>query len=85
MFETTNLVVLSASTIVALAMLGAVWAWSWKGWLELKRHQLGSMAGAGAGAAEEMLPVGQVGNRIELADLRERVKKLEAIAAGVDL
>ncbi len=85
MFETTNLVVLSASTIVALAMLGAVWAWSWKGWLELKRYQLGSMAGAGAGPAEEMLPVGQVGNRIELADLRERVKKLEAIAAGVDL
>ena len=25
------------------------------------------------------------GNRIELADLRERVRKLEAIAAGIDL
>ena len=82
MLETTNLVVLSASSIVAIAMLGAVWAWSWKGWLELKRHQLGS---AGGHAADEPMPVGQVGNRIELADLRERVKKLEAIAAGVDM
>jgi hypothetical protein len=25
------------------------------------------------------------GNRIELADLKERVRKLEAIAAGIDL
>lgn len=81
MLETTNLVVLSASSIVAIAMLGLVWAWSWKGWLELKRHELG---GHGAGA-DEALPVAGVGNRIELADLRERVKKLEAIAAGVDL
>jgi hypothetical protein len=81
MLETTNLVVLSASSIVALAMLGVVWAWSWKGWLELKRQQLTSAGGG----PNDMIPVGQVGSRIELADLRERVKKLEAIAAGVDL
>jgi hypothetical protein len=30
-----------------------------------------------------MLP--PAGNRIEVADLRERVRKLEAIAAGIDL
>lgn len=82
MLETTNLLVLSASSIVAIALLGAVWAWSWKGWLELKRHQLGT---AGSRTGDDALPVAQVGNRIELADLRERVKKLEAIAAGVDL
>lgn len=81
MLETTNLVVLSASSIVAIAMLGMVWAWSWKGWLDLKRQQLTT----GFTAADEAVPVAQVGNRIELADLRERVKKLEAIAAGVDL
>jgi hypothetical protein len=81
MLETTNLVVMSASSIVALAMLGLVWAWSWKGWLDLKRQQLGS----GAGHGDEAMPPPQVGSRIELADLRERVKKLEAIAAGVDM
>jgi hypothetical protein len=80
MLETTNLVVMSASSIVALAMLGLVWAWSWKGWLELKRQQLG-----GAGERDEQIAVGNAGSRIELADLRERVKKLEAIAAGVDM
>lgn len=83
MLETTNLVVLSISSIVALALAGAVWAWSWKGWLELKRQELG--AAGGRRADDEKAPVAQVGNRIEIADLRERVKKLEAIAAGVDL
>ncbi len=82
MLETTNLVVMSASSIVAIAMLGMVWAWSWKGWLELKRHQLGTPGGQNDNDA---MPAPQVGNRIELADLRERVKKLEAIAAGVDM
>lgn len=81
MLETTNLVVMSASSIVALAMLGLVWAWSWKGWLDLKRQQLGT----GTSGGDDMMPAPQVGNRIELADLRERVKKLEAIAAGVDM
>lgn len=81
MLETTNLVVMSASSIVALAMLGLVWAWSWKGWLEFKRQQLGSAPHAG----DDLMPTPQVGSRIELADLRERVKKLEAIAAGVDM
>ncbi|MFC3711479.1 hypothetical protein ACFOMD_02785 [Sphingoaurantiacus capsulatus] len=81
MLETTNLLVLTGSSIVAIAMLGMVWAWSWKGWLEFKRQQLTT----GTGVADEAMPVAQVGNRIELADLRERVKKLEAIAAGVDL
>ena len=32
--------------------------------------------------AERTLP--PAGNRIEIADLRERVRKLEAIAAGID-
>lgn len=81
MLETTNLVVMSASSIVAIAMLGLVWAWSWKGWLEFKRQQLGSTAQHG----DDVMPAPQIGSRIELADLRERVKKLEAIAAGVDM
>lgn len=82
MLETTNLVVMSASSIVAIAMLGLVWAWSWKGWLDLKRQQLG---GARPENGDDFMPIAHAGNRIELADLRERVKKLEAIAAGVDL
>ena len=49
----------------------------WQGWLELKRFELTH------DAADRTLP--PAGNRIEMADLRERVRKLEAIAAGIDL
>jgi hypothetical protein len=49
----------------------------WQGWLELKRFELTH------DAADRTLP--PAGNRIEIADLRERVRKLEAIAAGIDL
>ncbi|WP_205478510.1 hypothetical protein [Sphingomonas arenae] len=50
----------------------------WQGWLELKKMEL-------AGASHEREPSAPVaGGRIEIADLRERVRKLEAIAAGID-
>ena len=49
----------------------------WQGRLELRRFELTH------DTAERTLP--PAGNRIEMADLRERVRKLEAIAAGIDL
>jgi len=60
-------------------MAAASWAAlrGWQGWLELKRFELTHASG------DRTLP--PAGNRIELADLRERVRKLEAIAAGIDL
>jgi hypothetical protein len=70
--------------LVGLAGTGIVTAGAlrgWKGWLELKRLELQSRA---APATEE-LPAGNAGSRIEIADLKERIRKLEAIAAGVDL
>jgi len=69
--------VLSASIIAGLT--GAGWAGlkAWNGWLELKRFELTH------DAADRTLP--PASGRIEMADLRERVRKLEAIAAGIDL
>ena len=49
----------------------------WQGWLDLKRLELASHAG------DATLP--PAGGRIEIADLKERVRKLEAIAAGIEL
>jgi hypothetical protein len=49
----------------------------WQGWLELRRFELTH------DSADRTLP--PAGNRIEMADLRERVRKLEAIAAGIDI
>jgi hypothetical protein len=60
---------LTAASVAALK--------GWQGWLELKRFELTHLT------AEKGLP--PAGNRIEIADLRERVRKLEAIAAGIDL
>ena len=49
----------------------------WQGWLEIKRLKIAR------GVSEGMMPSG--GGRIEIADLKERVRKLEAIAAGIDI
>lgn len=70
------LVIVSTATLLGLTLLAALFAWSWKAWLDLRRHQLDRDGERGD------LPVA---NRIDLADLRERIRKLEAIAAGVDL
>ena len=51
-------------------------------------HRRGTRTGAateldkGRGAEHDLPAIGQ---RIDLADLKERIRKLEAIAAGVDL
>ena len=51
----------------------------WQGWLELKRLELDA-ARAGQHRAH-----GGAGELIEMADLKERIRKLESIAACVDL
>ena len=69
-----SLIIIAAGSLAGIAIIAGIAAWCWKGWLDLKRAELGG----GQRAAP------QVGNRIDVADLKERVKKLEAIAAGVD-
>ena len=68
---------MAACFLAALAT--ATWAAlkGWQGWLELKRFEL-TQSGA-----DRRLPPAT--GRIEIADLRERVRKLEAIAAGIDI
>ena len=66
--------------VSVLAALGAgSWAGlkAWSGWLELKRMELQQAS------CDRTLP--PASGRIEIADLRERVRKLEAIAAGIDI
>ena len=48
----------------------------WQGWLEVKRLEL-------AGHGRE--PRSLAADLIEMADLKERVRKLESIAACIDL
>ena len=51
---------------------------AWRGWLDLRRQELARHASSEEGESD-------VGVRIELAAVRERLKKLEAIASGVEL
>ncbi len=73
-------VTLATAGLAALAMVTMATLAGWRGWLALKQQELTvrsdrpvQMAGGSASA------------RIEIADLKERIRKLEAIAAGVDL
>jgi hypothetical protein len=72
-----TIAVLSASMIVGLAGASIVGLKAWSGWLELKRMELTQAIG------DRGLP--PASGRIEMADLKERIRKLEAIAEGIDL
>lgn len=72
-----TIAVLAASVIVGLTAASLAALKAWNGWLELKKMELAQIAG------DRGLPPAT--GRIEMADLRERVRKLEAIAAGIDL
>lgn len=85
MFDVQSLFVLGSFGLVGLAVLGGFAAWGWKGWLELRHHQLEAGLGSRAALRGDQLELPGIANRIDLADLKERIKKLEAIAAGVDL
>ena len=68
---------MAATALAALGMLVLAALNGWRGWLQLKQQELR------ADAAPVAAPSASA--RIEIADLKERIRKLEAIAAGVDL
>ena len=73
----TSTFIIAGTVLAVTFMLCAAGLWAWRGWLNLRRLELARSEGAGT---EE-----DVGVRIELAAVRERLKKLEAIASGVEL
>ena len=81
MSSQTFLIAVTALFAVAIMTLASLRGW--QGWLSLKTRELdlynrGHRAEIEGGAGTGMA-------RIEMADLKERIRKLEAIAAGVDL
>ena len=73
-------VTMAVSGLAGLGMVVAAGLSGWRGWLALKRQELEAHTDAAA-----PIPATSAGSRIEIADLKERIRKLEAIAAGVDL
>lgn len=82
--QTFSLAGLAALFLFAVAVLAYR---GWRDWLALERDRLAHHAPARAMTAEEAPAQSDVADpsRIEVAALRERVRRLEAIAAGVDL
>ena len=75
--EPLSVALVGASVLLAMGLAAVFALKGWQAWLDFKRLELASQTG------DHGLP--PAGGRIELADLKERVRKLEAIAAGIDL
>ena len=72
-----SVALIGASILFAMGLACVAGLKGWQAWLDFKRLELASQTG------DHGLPPAT--GRIELADLKERVRKLEAIAAGIDL
>lgn len=68
-----------AAALAITAMVAAAALKGWRGWLDLKRYEIA------ADRSVREAPDGSPGVRIEMAAIRERLRKLEEIATGVDL
>ena len=77
MSEAMTVVTLASFGLIALAIILAAGLKGWQGWLEVKRMEL-----AGPVRREARGPAAEL---IEMADLKERIRKLESIAACIDL
>jgi hypothetical protein len=76
MNDPATMLILASFGLVGLTLVVAAALKGWQGWLELKRLELTGVqqSGRAVGPAE----------RIEMADLKERIRKLESIAACID-
>ncbi len=77
MTEPLTVLTLAGFGLTGLGVAAGATLKGWQDWLDLKRAEL-----AGAPGREPLSPAME---RIEIADLKERIRKLESIAACVDL
>jgi hypothetical protein len=75
MNEALTSITMASFGLVAISILTFAGFRGWQGWLDIKRLEL-------TGTRRE--PRGQAADLIEMADLKERVRKLESIAACID-
>ena len=73
--------VIAAAALTGLVIVVTALLRAWQGWLALKEREL--ERGNSRVRDDHSAPLGAA--RIELSDLKERIRKLEAIASGVDL
>ncbi|MEO1044645.1 MAG: hypothetical protein AAFX04_04325 [Pseudomonadota bacterium] len=81
MQEPTTILIVTAAALLGLTILAATLLRAWNDWIALKQMELRQQRSGD----DETHDPHNTNTRIELADLRERLRKLEAIAAGVEL
>lgn len=78
----TEQIIMSSAAIIGVVIVALIALRGWQGWLCLKEREL-EHSGQPRSEIEGGSSIGAA--RIEIADLKERLRKLEAIASGVDL
>ena len=80
---------IAVCTLLGLAVVSATILVGWQNWLAFKNRELDlrrtPAPGPHPASADAVRLPREGAARIELADLKERVRRLEAIANGVDL
>jgi hypothetical protein len=80
----TETLMLASAVLIGLVILAGTTLRGWESWIALKRQEMERrMNASSAPEIEGGAPEGAA--RIEIADLKERIRRLEAIANGVDL
>ena len=74
----TTMLIVAGALLAATAMICWAGLKAWRGWLDLRRYEIA------ADRPPSEVVDGSSGVRIEMANLKERLRKLEAIATGVD-
>ena len=78
MSEAMTMIVMGSFGLLGLSIALFAGLKGWQGWLDVKRLEL-------TGSAGRQEPRSPAADRIEIADLKERIRKLESIAACIDL
>ena len=73
--------ILALAGLIGLGIVALTVLTLWQGWLRLKLTELDRHSDRHRAETDHPLGI----TRIEMADVKERLRKLEAIAAGVDL
>ncbi len=81
----THTLVIAAAALIGLAVVAAALLHGWKSWLAQRGREIELHQRREAVSDPRLVACSHSLARIEMADLRERVRKLEAIAAGVDV
>jgi hypothetical protein len=81
----SHTLVIAAAALIGLTIVSVAMLHGWSSWLAFRNRELEQHYGVGTNGETHLVTCTHSLARIEIADLRERVRKLEDIAAGIDV